>query len=83
MRPGFEQAPNLVELVRHLRNAISHCNLKFLRDSQNQIFGVRVWDVKRNRKKTWEADLTLDHLRGIAQRFTELIVERSNFRPAA
>jgi HEPN pEK499 p136 len=82
VRPGFAQAPDLAELVRYLRNAISHFNLEFQGDSYNQIAGIRVWNINRG-NKTWEADLRLDELRGIAERFTRLLVESSNFRPAA
>jgi hypothetical protein len=82
VRPGFTQASDLAELVRYLRNAISHFNLEFRGDSENRISGVRVWNIRRG-EKTWEADLQLDELRGIAERFTELLVKTSNFRPAA
>lgn len=81
VRHGFTQASNLAELVRYLRNAISHFNIEFQSDSENHISGVRVWNV-RDRERTWEADLRLDELRGIAERFTQLLVEKSNFRPA-
>ena len=80
VRHGFTQASDLAELVRYLRNAISHFNLEFQGDSENHISGVRVWNM-RGGEKTWEADLTLDELRGIAERFTQLLVEKSNFRP--
>ena len=82
VRPGFAQASDLAELVRYLRNAISHFNLKFQRDSQSRISGVRVWNTRCG-EKTWEADLQLDELRGIAEHFTELLVKKSNFRPGA
>jgi len=82
VRPGFAQARDLAELVRYLRNAISHFNIEFQGDSQNRISGIRVWNMRR-RDKTWEADLRLDELRGIAERFTQVLVENSNFRPGA
>ena len=69
--PGFAQAADLAELVRYLRNAISHFNIEFIGDGQNQIRLVRVWNKDRNGTKTWEANLGLDELRGIAERFTE------------
>jgi hypothetical protein len=81
VRHGFTQASDLAELVRYLRNAISHFNLEFLSDSENQICGVRVWNM-RGGVKTWESDLKLSDLRGIAERFTQLLVEKSNFRPS-
>lgn len=81
--PGFAQIADLNELVRYLRNAISHFNIEFIGDGQNQIRIVRVWNNDRSGAKTWEADLGLDELRGIAERFTDLLLERSNVGPAA
>jgi HEPN pEK499 p136 len=76
MRPGFAPAPDLAELVRYLRNAISHFNVEFIGDGQNEIRIVRVWNKDRTGTKTWEADLGLDELRGIAERFADLLLER-------
>ena len=81
VRNDFSQAGDLAELVRYLRNAISHFNLEFRGDAQNRIAGLRVWNMYRG-EKTWEADLELDELRGIAERFTEVLLNASNFTPA-
>jgi hypothetical protein len=82
MRPGFAQAADLAELVRYLRNAISHFNIEFIGDDQKEIRIIRVWNRDRTGTKTWEADLGLNELRGIAERFIDLLLERSNIKPA-
>jgi hypothetical protein len=73
VRDGFPQAPNLKELVRYLRNAIAHFNVEFIGDGTNQIRILRVWNNNRG-VKTWEAELSLSDLRGIAERFTGLLL---------
>jgi len=79
MRPGFSQVPNLKELVRYLRNAISHFNVEFIGDGNNEIRTIRVWNTDpRTGTKTWEADLGLNDLRAIAERFTELLLKGAN-----
>lgn len=74
-RPRFSQASDLNELVRYLRNAISHFNIQFVGDSRGQISTVRVWNNNLAGMRTWEADLGLADLRGIAERFTELLLD--------
>lgn len=78
VRGQFQQVSNLKELLRCLRNAIAHFNLKFVGDGDGQgpIRVLRVWNVDtRNKKKvkTWEAELSTDDLRGIAERFIKLL----------
>jgi len=76
VRSGFPQISNLKELVRYLRNAIAHFNIEFIGDGTNQIRLLRVWNINRMGAKTWEADLGLSDIRGIAERFTGLLLER-------
>jgi len=78
-REGFEPAPNLKELVRYLRNAISHYNIKFIGDGCNEVRTIQVWNNRPlSNKKTWEAELGINELRGIAERFTALLLKDSN-----
>lgn len=70
----FEQARDLNQLIRYLRNAITHFNIKFLGDGQNEIEILRVWNEDRGRK-TWEAVLSVSDLRGIAERFIEFLLD--------
>jgi len=84
VRPGFAQARNLNELVRYLRNAISHFNIEFIGDGQNEIRIVRVWNSPPgSNTRTWEADLSLEDLRGIAEQFSALLLESSNAESAS
>jgi len=69
----FEQVRDLNQLIRYLRNAITHFNIKFIGDGQNEIEVLRVWNEDRGRK-TWEAVLSVSDLRGIAERFIEFLL---------
>jgi hypothetical protein len=72
---NFPQIPNLRQLVRHLRNAISHFNVEFFVDDSNQIAGLVVWNVDpRSRRTTWKARLSVSDLDAIAHRFITLIL---------
>lgn len=70
----FEQVRDLNQLIRYLRNAITHFNIKFIGDGQNEIEVLRVWNEDRGRK-TWEAVLSVSDLRGIAERFIEFLLD--------
>lgn len=71
VRGHFEQVATLRQMVNYLRNAIAHCNLQFLAPD-GQIAGLVVWNM-RNGRKTWEAELTLDDLEKIVDRFSKLL----------
>jgi hypothetical protein len=73
VKDGFPQVPHLKDPVRYLRNAIAHFNIEFIDDGKNQIRILRVWNKYRSRK-TWEAEMGLYDLRGIAERFTDLLL---------
>jgi hypothetical protein len=70
----FEQVENLKELIRHLRNAIAHFNIKFIGDLENQISVLRVWNNNRGRK-TWQADLSVDDLKKISKKFSDMLID--------
>jgi len=79
VRDGFRQVSDLNQLIRYLRNAIAHFNIEFIGDGQNEIRLLRVWNTNpRNRRKTWEAELSADDLRKIANRFIDLLLEKSH-----
>jgi hypothetical protein len=73
-RRGFAQVAHLRELIRYLRNAIAHCNIKFLEDGENQIRGLRVWNVRSNGRRNWEAELNVADLRDLTERLIELLL---------
>lgn len=48
---------------------------RFVGDGRNGISVIRVWNTNtRNGKRTWEAELSVSDLRGIAERFIDLIL---------
>ena len=75
----FAQVQNLNQLVRYLRNAIAHCNVKFMAGDRDQIVGLVVWNNdtrKLGSPKTWEAEMTLDEVEKIARQFVALILSK-------
>lgn len=71
---NFQPAMNLRELVSYLRNAIAHFNISFLTDRDNQISGVEVWNI-RGGKTNWKAEIQLDELRIIVDKFIDLLLD--------
>jgi hypothetical protein len=69
----FHQVKDLNQLIRYLRNAIAHFNIRFIGDGRNEISFLKVWHEDRG-KKTWEAELSVGDLRGIAERFIKLLL---------
>jgi hypothetical protein len=67
---------NLKQLVRYLRNAIAHFNVRFEADNTGQIAGLIVWNSNRGRT-TWRARLTISELEGIALQFVALLLNES------
>jgi hypothetical protein len=76
VRGNYPQVENLNQLVRYLRNAISHCNLEFLSDGDGNIRGLTVWNTNpRTKAITWRAELTVDDIEKIANKFTDLLID--------
>ena len=92
VRGKFEQVQDLNQLIRYLRNAVAHFNIVFIDDTNNNIALLRVWnmvpvrgedgkvqrgkDGKLIEQKNWEAELGVKELRGIADRFIDLLLEQ-------
>lgn len=73
---NYPQVKDLRELVRYLRNAITHCNLEFLSDEGEQISGLRVWNTNpRNDQTTWKARLTIEDIEKITDRFIQFLLK--------
>jgi hypothetical protein len=92
VRGSFKQVTDLNQLIRYLRNAITHFNIEFIGDGQNQIAMLKVWNmapVRKNgkalrkadgspvEKKNWEAELSLNDLRKLADRFIDMLLEHN------
>ena len=71
----YTQANNLNQLVRYLRNAIAHCNIKFISDTNKTIVGLELWneDIK-TREITWHAELNIGEVDIIGHKFIDLIL---------
>ncbi|MCK4472373.1 MAG: hypothetical protein KAW49_11375 [Anaerolineae bacterium] len=79
----YPQVNDLRQLVRYLRNAITHFNVEFLSDETFQIRGLRVWNARpvgradggRVWETTWEAELTIEDIEKITDKFVQLLLE--------
>jgi HEPN pEK499 p136 len=72
---GFPQVPDLNRMIRYLRNAIAHFNIKFIGDGTDHIRVLRVWNTDlRTHAVTWQAELSVEDLRKLANRFVEMVL---------
>jgi hypothetical protein len=78
-------ADNLRDLVRCLRNGISHFNIEFTSDG-HVLTGIKIWTCKtdeqgkyvkegRHRIREWEAQFGLHELREIARKFVAMLLD--------
>jgi len=75
MKGSPPHATNLRDLIRCLRNGISHCNLEFTSDG-HELTGLRIWNCPtRSQTKNWEVEMGLSELRDIVRRFISLLLE--------
>ncbi len=70
----FPQVENLNQLIRYLRNAISHFNIEFVSDSEDEISTLKMWNANHERK-TWEAVLGFHELKAILEKFADLLAK--------
>lgn len=52
-------------LIRSMRNAVAHFNIKLKSDHNNQIDRIVLWNECNKSKKNWEIELPIDHVRKI------------------
>lgn len=71
---NYPQVKNLKQLIRFLRNGISHFNLEFISES-GELSGLIIWNKNQSDEKTWEAELSLVELEAITNKFTELLLK--------
>ena len=73
---NYPQVKNLNELMRYMRNAIAHCNIEFISNSEDQLESIKIWNENRNRI-IWKATLGLKELESLLDKFIELILEEA------
>lgn len=73
----YPQVKTLGKLIDYMRHAISHCNIKFISNTQREITGIKLWNCEYGRpeKITWKAELNIEELRNLAFKFIDLIIE--------
>lgn len=71
---GFRDLADLRELLRYLRNAITHFNIEFVAP-EGQIEGIRVWNCPdgKSGNKDWEAEISLNDLERITEKFNHMV----------
>lgn len=76
---GTSSCNNLRDLMRYLRNAVAHFQIKFIADeTTNQITGLELWNIRRN-EENWRIQLTIEELRSITYLFLDLIEEGPDY----
>lgn len=76
IKGNYRQINNLNQLVRCLRNAIAHCNVKFNGDTNKNIVGLELWNQDPETGSiTWHAELTIEEIDAIGHKFIDLILE--------
>ena len=71
---NYPQVKDLNELMRYMRNAIAHCNIEFISDSEDKLKSIKIWNKNRG-KTTWAATLGLKELESLLDKFIDLILE--------
>ena len=70
----YPQVSNLKELARYLRNGVSHFTLRFT-ETDGHVDGIVIWNETQNGTKNWEAELKIEELEGIADKFSKLLLK--------
>ncbi len=71
---GFSDAKTLEELLRYIRDAITHGQIEFL-PKGGKLNGVKLWRKNRSGTKDWEAELSKDDLEKFTNKFIEMLEE--------
>jgi len=75
--PRSVECKDLKQLTRYLRNAISHCNVKFIPGNDNYIDGLELWNISRG-KENWRIRLSIPDLEIIARKFIALLLSNED-----
>jgi len=69
MRTGHDRCTDLQQLVRYVRNSVSHFNVDFGRET-GEIKQIEMWNYNpRTERVDWRADITVEGLRDFAYHF--------------
>lgn len=71
---NYRQVSDLKALARYMRNGISHCNIRFT-EKGGYLDGLIIWNELPNGKRNWEAELKIEELEGITDKFAKLILK--------
>lgn len=67
--PEDQDPENLGRLIRLVRNSFAHGNIELLSGPDGNIQGIRFWNNRRGRGRTWGARLSVWELREYLERF--------------
>lgn len=70
-RPEHQDPKSLGDLLRLVRNSLSHGNVEFLPDERNDIHALRLCNIDHG-KRTWAARVNIEDIRRFLDRFVEL-----------
>jgi hypothetical protein len=72
----FPEVKDLCELLKNLRHAVAHFNIKFIPDNRNQVVGLVVSNRNQRNKAEilWQAEIGITELRDLLERFVGLIL---------
>lgn len=77
---NYPQITDLRQLVRLLRNAVTHCNLKFEPGADNEINALIVWNTDpRTGNITWKSRLAVVDIDTICAKFLALLLDRNTY----
>ena len=80
---GNLKEDNLRQLLRYLRNGVSHFNIEFLTNRHNKIIGISIWNTPPHTDKPdWKVNLSLQDLKKIVYKFIDTLEERINLNTA-
>lgn len=77
---GAERVLTLRKMIRYLRNAIAHCNLRFTSAPNGEIGGVVFWNENPHGVIDWKAEMSLAELDGFVSRFAEMLINPATWR---
>jgi hypothetical protein len=71
-------------LIRYMRNAIAHFNVRFRASGDGKLTGLTLWNRRggNDGPKTWEALFTAEELRGLTIRFIDILTTPTDAGPA-